>query len=69
MSFLDDPFFAYGIGGSFGVAITIAGCLLSDEFETNEYAMAAIALEHAVVNNDQETGLERLGSDETGFWA
>lgn len=62
MSGLDDPFLAFAIGGCAGILITIAGCLLSDEFETNEYAMAAIELEQAVNNQDTETGLERLDS-------
>lgn len=39
MSILDDPFVAFAIGGFAGILITISGCLLSDEFETNEYAM------------------------------
>ena len=39
MSFLDDPFIAFAIGGTAGVVITIAGCLLSNEFETNKYAV------------------------------
>ena len=39
---IKDPFVMFQIAGTVGFVITIAGCYLSDEMETNEYAKLAL---------------------------
>ena len=44
----ENPFVRFQYAGTFGFLITIAGYYLSDEMETNKYAMQAIALEDSI---------------------
>ena len=56
----NNPFVAFQIGGTVGLIITIGGCLLSDEMETNKYAQMAIDLEQAIFLDQESTKNHQL---------
>jgi len=51
--YIKNPFVMFQIAGAVGFVITIAGCYLSDEMETNKYALQAIALEDSIYAEKQ----------------